>query len=120
MKSVLRIYAVPPSVINYIRTRPLEIEELLNCNDTRITIEIQDKDEIERYQLFIDSKKSLEEVSNFYSINSRFWNASIFPAPSMGFEQIQPNDKESLEALGVIPGSTIIYSRKRNRPSAKR
>ena len=111
LQSILKIHVVDPSVTSYFRTNSLEIEELLNCDDMRINIEIQDIDEIERYQIYLNSEKSLETVSEFYSINRDKWNVRIAPTPFKN-QTITPDCQASLEDIGLIPGSMIIYSKK--------
>ncbi len=111
LQSLFRIYVVDPSVLFYARTKPLEIEELLNCDDVRLVIEIRDDGETERSQLFVGTDRTLKGVSDFYSINSEYWNVEFFPVPFKG-QSIKPDDATSLEDLGLIPGSMIIYTRK--------
>lgn len=107
----LKIYTIDPAVIFYFRRNPLEIEELLNCNDMRIVVEIYDTSEIDRSQIFLEPTKTLGEVSAYYQIEPDYWTVKIIPNPFPTL-QAKTNDTTTLEDLGLIPGSTIRYMRK--------
>lgn len=111
LKSIFRIHIVDPSVIFYLRTNALEIEEILNCTDIRLNIEIRDKDEIERYQIYLDENITIAGVSNFYSIDAQYWNVKIVPSAFKN-QSINPSSTETLSNAGLIPGSLILYTRK--------
>jgi len=106
----VRIFVEDPKVLYYIRTNPLEIEELLNCDDIRFTVEIHNEHEIERFQTFLYPGKTLKEVSEYYSLSNENWTVTILPIPFKGL-QISPEANDKLEDLGLIPGSTLRYSR---------
>jgi len=108
---LVRIYIVDPSILSYIRTKPLEIEELLNCDDMRLGIEIRDGADIERSQIYLNADKTLEGISDFYSINNSNWDVTVFPKPFKDF-LIKPGDKTAIGDLGLIPGTILIYTRK--------
>lgn len=110
LKSTVRIHVVDPSVSFYLRTNSLEIEELLNCDDMMLKIEIQDIDEIERNQVFLNSDKTLASVSEFYDINKDYWQVKIAPTPFKN-QTLTTDCERTLEEIGLIPGSMIIYTR---------
>lgn len=110
LKATVRFHIVDPSVISFFRTKPFEIEELLNCDDVRINIEIRDEEEIERYQLYVEITKTMNVLSKFYAINPENWSVTIYPTPYLN-HIVKSDDEITLEDLGLIPDSLVIYTR---------
>jgi hypothetical protein len=111
LRSSLVIHIVDASVLSYIRQNPLTIEELLNCEDMLVNVEIRDGWEIERLQIYLDGQQPLAQLSTYYSITSEYWDVRIDPLP-FKHQVIGPGAATTIEDLGVMPGSTIIYTRK--------
>lgn len=115
----VKIHVVDPSVLAYVRRNPLEIEEIISCDDLRLNIEIQGEQEIERFHMYLAGGEKLASVSKFFSIKEEFWNVRVEPVPYLG-QQLTPDSQEQLWALGLIPGSTIVYSRNNSKGSVKK
>lgn len=109
----VRIFVEDPKVLYYMRKNPLEIEELLNCDDMRITVEIHNNHEIERFQAFFYPDIKLKDVSTYYSVSNEYWSVTVLPTPFKD-QQIDPEADEKLEDIGLIPGSTLRYTRKKD------
>ena len=110
---LFKIHIVDSGVLHYVRKNALEIEELLNCDDIKINVEIHEGDEIDRFQAFLNPDKTIKEVSEYYDIESQYWNVNIIPLPVPFMAQKPTVDsEETLDDLGLIPGSTLQYTRK--------
>jgi hypothetical protein len=111
VKSTVRIYVSHPSVIFYIRRNMFELEELLNCNDVKINIEIRNPEEVERYTFYARPDVKFKDVSEYFDIDARYWDTKIIPEPYK--EQSIPTDASlKLDVIGIIPGSTIRYTKR--------
>ena len=111
VRCTIKIHVTDPSVILYIRKNALEIEEIISCDDIRLNIEIHDRGEIERFQIYVASHQPLASLSEYYSIDKKYWDVRIEPLPYFG-QTLRPDARDELYALGLIPGSTIVYARK--------
>ncbi len=107
---VFRIYVVDPAVIAFIRQHPLEIEELLLCNDLRVFVEIHDNDIREKYQLFLNHEICIKDIADAYSLNSD-WGVEISPNAFIQ-QHLNADSTMSINQVGLIPGSTIIFYKK--------
>jgi hypothetical protein len=105
------IHIADASVINYVRKHFLDIEDLMRCDDLQVNIEIRDGKNSQWYQIYVASNTELTALSTFYNISDPSWGVDIEPIPYKTNKPTRSNDVTSLRALGVIPGSTIIYKR---------
>jgi len=111
-KFLLKIHIADPIMLHYVRRNALNVEELLNCEDIRVNIEIHQEEEIERFQGFLLPQTTMKEISDYYDIKPEYWNVSIVPL-AFRAQTINVNSKNTLAQLGLIPGSTIRYTRKK-------
>jgi hypothetical protein len=111
LKCIVRIHIVNPSVVYYMRQNPLKIEEMLNCDEMLVNVEIHDQHEIERFHIYLNVQQEMGQISEYYSIKKQYWNVRIAPA-AFPKQHIDTDAAETIESLGLIPGSTIIYTRK--------
>ncbi len=111
VKSVVRLYVSHPSVIFYIRKNMLELEELFNCDELRINIEIQDATDTERYTFYGQPDLPFNGLSSYFDIDPKHWQASIVPEPYKN-QSIATDAATELHIVGIIPGSTIRYTKR--------
>lgn len=112
--SNVRIHVLDESVLFFLRRQPLEIEELLNSDEIRLNVQIQDENETERFQFFARPETTVADISGYCDIAAKNWNVRILPSP-FSRHKIRPGSKQSLREAGLIAGSTIIYTRKTSR-----
>lgn len=109
--SKIKIHIVDPAVLSFLRKYPLEIEELLNSDEIRLNVQIQDDNETERFQFFAAPGIAVSEISVYCDISETFWNVRFLPSPFPD-QKINVNSTLTVREAGLIPGSTIIYTRK--------
>lgn len=107
----VKIYIVDPSVRAVLRSGALRVEELLECSDMRIWLEVEFSDEQRESHLLLREEASLvQDLLGFEDSFGEGWTFEVFPSPSASFAAEEYSDirTRTLEQVGVVPGSRVV------------
>jgi hypothetical protein len=111
----LALYVVLDAVYHDIISGRIDVLELLSCRDMRFFAEIvSDAGVLERrlFQMMPDTP--LNEIVRQLQLSSEHWTVEVTPPPSLEAPAtISLRDRlaETLQSLGVVPGSTLHFRR---------
>jgi hypothetical protein len=111
----LALHVVLDAVYHDIISGRIDVLELLSCRDMRFFAEIvSDAGVLERrlFQMMPDTP--LNEIVRQLQLSSEHWTVEVTPPPSLEAPAtISLRDRlaETLQSLGVVPGSTLHFRR---------
>jgi hypothetical protein len=111
----LAIHVVLDAVYLDIASGRIDVLELLSCSDLRFFVEvIADGGEIERRLLQMLPQTAIDDLIAQLQLSPDCWTLEVTPPPSLEPQPPNPlrsRSGETLQSLGVVPGSTIHFRR---------
>jgi hypothetical protein len=109
------IHVVAPDVLANLRSGRIDVPELLLCTDVRFWLELEDRSGmVERIPYHCPPDTKVKDfIALACSLNCQDWTLDITPAPRIAWQPLRANaidDDETIEEVGVIPGSTVRFS----------
>ncbi|MBY0488784.1 MAG: SIR2 family protein [Gemmatimonadaceae bacterium] len=105
----------------------MDVVELLTSTDLRFWIEIVDESGrlLDREPLFKPESMTLGELRNFLRLEQEVWAVQLEPEPRRRSKPAEgnaswpaPQPEDALQALGVLPGSTVRFVADKSRAGA--
>jgi hypothetical protein len=111
----LALHVVVDSVYQDIASGRIDVLELLSCEDIRFFVEIvSETGEVER-RLFQEMPNwTLAELIKDLQLSPSHWTVKVTPPPGVEDRCLELNSEtleQTLEELGVLPGSTVHFHR---------
>lgn len=120
----LVLHVVLESVYQDIASGRIDVLELLSCEDIRFSVEVvSESGEIERRLFQTMPDVTLNSVVRNLQLSPVQWTVQVTPPPSLDDSPLELTSKErakTLQALGVVPGSTVHFRRAVDRKSIDR
>jgi hypothetical protein len=106
----LVIHLVNPDVWLDITSGRINVSELATVDEIRFWVELIPKSGLAERRIFdVAGTRSLGYVLDLLAVPAKGWNGEVIPAPEVGAAAFptQQNRTATLDALGLIPGSTL-------------
>ena len=106
----LIIHLVNPDVWLDITSGRINVSELATVDDIRFWVELTPRSGLPERRIFdFPGTTSLGHVLDLLAVPSEGWNGEVIPAPEVGASAFpaEQNRAATLDALGLIPGSTL-------------
>ena len=118
----LTLYVVDPELYMEIGSGRIDVPELLYCEDVRFWAEIVTPSSGIERRLFQETRtKTLGDIAEALDMSVEHWEVEVSPPPDFVSEVLPLAKKENrdkkVEALGVVPGSTLHFRRLLGEPS---
>jgi hypothetical protein len=111
----LILHVVLHSVYQDIASGRIDVLELLSCDDIRFFVEvISEAGEVERRLFQAMPDVTLASVVGDLQLSPAHWNVEVTPPPGLDSRPIELNAqqlKQTLQTLGIVPGSTLHFRR---------
>jgi hypothetical protein len=112
------LHVVDPFVYREIQSGRIDVPELLLCPDLLFAAEIiEDGRLMERRQFKKDEESTLDEIVDELNLSAPHWTFEVSPLTgseeTAGCKQVTDNGSRCLRELGVVPGSTVHFRRRR-------
>jgi len=110
------LHVVADSVFREIASGRIDVLELLSCTDSRFFVEVVgERGEPERRLFQTMPEVSLAHVAEDLQLAPGMWQAKVTPPPDIQDAWHALDDatlERTLASFGVVPGSTLHFSRR--------
>lgn len=111
----LVLHVVLDSIYQDIASGRIDVLELLSCLDVRFFVEIvSEAGEVERRLFQTMPDLTLDKLIDDLQLSAAQWNLKVSPPPSLDDHPLELNPQtleQTLQRLGVVPGSTVHFQR---------
>jgi SIR2-like protein len=111
----LSLHVVLDAVYHDVASGRIDVLELLSCRDLRFFVEvIRDGADLERRLFQVMPDTPLDDIVRQLQLSPAHWTMQVTPPPSLDeprSDTLCKLGKQTLQSLGVVPGSTIHFRR---------